>query len=119
MRETLGCACPEATFESVQRGTLSGVVGTAVTRLVIGERLLIYVAGGEPDVSRVIALAGAGRRDRDAHGLNRFRLVVGLPAEAGGVAALEQAFRGAVGDDPKAHLHCVSAAACAAALPER
>ena len=118
MRDTLGCACPESVFESVERASLPDAAGEPVTRLVIGGRLLIYVARGVPDVAGVIALAAAGRQDRDGHGLNRFRLVVGLPGEQSDVAALAAAFRDAVGDDPKAHLHCVSAEDCAAALPE-
>lgn len=118
VRDTLGCACPESVFESVERGRLANVAGQPVTRLVIGGRLLIYVAAGEPTAARVAALAASGRWDRDASGLNRFRLVLGLPAEASEVAALEAAFGDAAGGDPKAHLHCVPAAARDAALAE-
>lgn len=116
VRDTLGCTCPESVFESVEHGNLPDAAGERVARLVIGGRLLIYVAKGKPEAAQVAALAEAARRDRDAHRLNRFRLVVGLPADEGEGAALEAAFRGAVRDDPKAHLHCVPAAACDAVL---
>lgn len=119
VRDTLRCTCPESVFESVERGSLPDAGGEPVTRLVIGGRLLIYVAKGKPEAAQLAALADAGRRDRDVNGLNRFRLVVGLPAGEGEDAALETAFRGAVRDDPKAHLHCVPTAACDAALSER
>jgi hypothetical protein len=120
VRDTLGCTCPESVFESVERGSLSGESGAAVTRLVIGGRLLIYVVPEEPEAARVAALADAGRRDRDGHALNRFRLVVARPAEvdSGNALVLDAAFRDAVDGDPKAHLHCVPAEALADALSE-
>lgn len=119
VRDTLGCTCPESVFDSVERRTLPDGAGGAVTRLVIGGRLLIYVATGKPEAARLTSLAEAGQRDRDVNGLNRFRLVVGLPTRQAEDASLEAAFRGAVRDDPKAHLHCVPTAACDAALSQR
>ena len=121
VRDTLGCTCPESVFESVERGSLSGELGAAVTRLVIGGRLLIYVVPGEPEAAQVTVLADAGRRDRDGHALNRFRLVVARRAEAdaGDTVGLEAAFRDAVVGDPKAHLHCVPAAAFSALFSEQ
>lgn len=118
VQDTLGCTCPESVFESVEHGSLSDVAGESVTRLVIGGRLLIYIAAGETTAARVSALAGFGRRDRDTNGLNRFRLVVGMPAEASDVTILETAFRDTVGDDPQVHLHCVAAAVCDAVLTD-
>ena len=116
VRETLGCTCPESVFESVERSETSVQGGTPVARLVIGDRLLIYVAMGDPGAGRLAALAAAGLQDRDAHGLNRFRLVIGLRDAAAPVSVLEAACAAAVGGDPRAHLHCVPAAACDEAL---
>jgi len=116
VRQTLGCSCPEDVFQTVDRAALVTAEGVPVTRLVIGGRLLIYLAAETGDAARLAGLVAAGRLDRDRSGLNRFRLVVGPPAEAGGMALLEAAFRVAAGADAKAHLHCVPAAAFAEAL---
>lgn len=113
VREQLGCTCPEDVFDTVERGGLDLDGRPAGTRLVVGGRLLIYVATGPVDAPSVAALAGAGRRDRDGHGLNRFRLAIAAPPDAASRGALEAAFTGAVAGDPKAHLHCLAGAAIA------
>lgn len=114
VRTTLGCTCPEAVLEAVERGGLVVDGGSAGTRLVIGDRLLIYVVAADVDAARLGRLAAAGLRDRDGHGLNRFRLVIGLPAGAAPAGALDDAFATAIAGDPKAHLHWAPAGACEA-----
>lgn len=110
VKGTLGCACPEEVFDSIEvsRGAEAGGF-TLEARLVIGGRLLIYIARAH-DEAAVQCLAAAGRRDRDAHGLNRFRLVVlsDGPASPGGTLA--EKFSTAVGRDERAYLHVVDGA---------
>jgi hypothetical protein len=116
VRNGLGCTCPEAVFEAVARTDL--VVGGRVAgvRLVIGDRLLIYVAAGEASTAAIDALAAAGLQDRDEHGFNRFRLVVALADGEMLATELESAFAQAVAGDAKAHLHRAGREVIAAAL---
>jgi hypothetical protein len=114
VRDTLGCSCPEVVFDAVARTDLVVDGQAAGTRLVIGDRLLVYVALGEVEARAIDALAAVGLRDRDRHGLNRFRLVIGVPAGAAPSGDLQDVFSAAVAGDPKAHLHFVSEVACEA-----
>lgn len=112
VRDALGCTCPDDVFDAVERGALVVDGRVRGTRLVVGGRLLIYFLTGDVDPGRVAAMAVAGLRDRDANGLNRFRLVAGSPDGEGSEPAVAHAFAAAVAGDPKAHLHCVPAADC-------
>jgi len=113
VRGTLGCQCPDAVFGNVEVGPLAlpGSIGTG-RRLVIGDRLLIHVvtASERPELLGLEELAIAGRDERDHLGLNRFRLVIGMPTAASDTSSLEQRFRRALGVDDRAHLHVLAAA---------
>lgn len=89
VREHLHCNCPEAVFDDVRIGipSLFGTHGVnGGLEILVGQRLLITLVPltDLPDpVASVTALLQAGRTARDAHGLNRFRLViVGSPDAA-------------------------------------
>jgi hypothetical protein len=115
VRDTLGCTCPEVVFDDVARTDLV-VDGQAVgTRLVIGDRLLIYLVEREVPPAAIGLLAAAGSADRDRHGLNRFRLVIVLP-DGEMPLTLEDVFTAAVAGDAKSHLHSVRGESIAAAL---
>lgn len=107
VRDTLGCSCPEAVFDSVAVGDLVVDGQVAGTRLVIGDRLLIYLVERAVPSAAIGALAATGLADRDRCGLNRLRLVVG-GADRATTDALEAAFAVAIRGDAKAHLHCVT-----------
>jgi hypothetical protein len=113
VRDTLGCTCPEAVFDAVTVSDLVVDGRLAGTRLVIGDRLLIYVAAGTGGGVDIGALADAGLQDRDGHGLNRFRLVIGLP-DGEMPLALEDIFTASVAGDAKSHLHCLRGESIAA-----
>jgi hypothetical protein len=119
VRETLGCTCPDAVFEVVERTEeLSPVSRVAFTRWVIGRRLLIYLVQPPAPAEIVGELAALGRQDRDSRGLNRFRLaLVSAPGEMDAQGA-ERAFAAVAGEDPKAHLHRVAAERCAGVLAD-
>jgi hypothetical protein len=114
VRETLGCSCPDSVFDAVERtqevATLSRV---PFTRWVIGGRPLVYVASPTDGFEQIaVELALLGRRDRDARGLNRFRLVLASALAEADARAAERAFAKAAGEDAKAHLHCVAPERC-------
>ncbi|TCJ11662.1 hypothetical protein EZJ19_14700 [Parasulfuritortus cantonensis] len=98
-RTSLGCQCEPEVFRSISLEA-GGTAGLPCVRVVVGERLLIWLVAGSSAEQRVAELARAGLRERDARGYNRFRLVL---AEAGPDS--EARFQSAVGMDGKAHLH--------------
>lgn len=112
VRVTLGCRCPDEVFESIR--VQPAPVGTAVmplTRLVVGQRLLIYAAHADAMTAKsedFAALAERGRADRDTHGLNRFRLVVTADRSTPSVEAARTGFKQAAAGDDRMHLHVLS-----------
>ncbi len=124
VRGTLCCQCPDEVFQSLRIGRLSGSgVTTPVTRLVVGERLLVYVAdAGDGEMGKVPieALAAAGRADRDRHGLNRVRLVLASTWTDAAANPARERFDRATGGDERAHLHFVERGEVPSSLrPER
>lgn len=112
VRGTLGCGCPDEVFRSIE---LSGQPATsdrpAYRRLLIGQRLLIFILEPECEAGiaqAVRAIAGEGRAQRDALGLNRFRLVVTLDAAAATSEAAVTAFEDVAAGDARAHLHLLA-----------
>ncbi len=109
VRGTLGCQCPAEVFQSMLVEERPGRAGDLRhTRLLIGQRLLIFVAAASHADSTARAIAGltrVGIAERHDHGYNRFRLVQPGPESA----ASQQAFRAIIGADAKAHLHFVPA----------
>jgi hypothetical protein len=111
VRATLGCQCPDEVFRSVSiepHRTADGAIG--YTRLLVGNRLLIYIL----DTAAVRVAGGAltdlvarGRRERDERGYNRFRLVIACDEPASAGTAVQNAFNEAAGNDDRAHLHCL------------
>ena len=111
VRGTLGCQCPDEVFQSIVIGQeRTADHGEPFMRLLVGDRLLIYIVptsatAAVPDT--LAALARQGRVERDAKGYNRFRLVVASHDPAAQAAAARAIFEQAVGHDDKAHLHLV------------
>ncbi len=112
VRTTLGCSCPDEVFLHIEyrEGVSLPECRTCVTTILIGQRLLVFVVGADQatDIEHELpVVVRHGKRERDRHGYNRFRLVVATddPAETRTLAAVR-----AIGDDldEKAHLHVVS-----------
>lgn len=112
VQNTLGCGCPEEVFRSIQcRWNVrlnSFIILNA--RIVIGNRLLIYISEAESEgciEEHLHVLMAMGRKERDEKGLNRFRLVIVAddPAEIQKVAG--KMFEELRGTDEKIHLHVV------------
>ena len=127
VRQTLGCSCPEHVFDRIEDAQCPAGPGLpAYRRLVIGDRLLIYLvtpaeavdAGSAASETRLAAqlpaLLASGRDERNRLGLNRFRVVVASadpPPLEPVLRDVFEAFRGRGGDD-KLHLHVVAAVTC-------
>jgi len=112
VRNTLGCGCPEEVFQAIDCRynvrLATGIVLDAM--LVIADRLLIYVveAGAEGfSQSEFTALVAAGKEDRDARKLNRFRLVVAAD-RALDARTVQALFQELACRDEKIHLHIIS-----------
>ncbi len=123
VRTTLGCQCPDEVFKSVvieRVGAEDG--GIAHVRLTVGNRLLIYVfEPGEADAAAEVVerLVGAGLAERNARGLNRFRLVI-APAHAQELSDdASAAFARVARSDERTHLHLIRARDLPPALRSR
>jgi len=108
VRDTLGCSCPDEVFEKIEDGEDPG--GACARKITIGDRLLIYILRTDGGANLATAVGTAIRQgvaERDARGLNRFRLVIAAsdPDDLRGAADL--ALHGSVHTDEKTHLHVV------------
>ena len=110
VRGTLGCKCPDAVFKAI---TISREqdpdTNTPYVRLVIGDRLLIYILDTRHTKKRstaITALTTRGRTERDTAGLNRFRLV--LASEHPTQAQAQASVTDAPGYDDRTHLHVIA-----------
>ena len=106
VRGTLGCECPDEVFQSIAIDHTD-----SHTRLVVGNRLLIYVlesSSGKTPGKALARLAERGLADRNAARLNRFRMVIASPQPTLALADAKANFAGSVGDDDRAHLHVIA-----------
>lgn len=116
VRGTLGCACADEVFEQIEGREESPGNGLRGLRLQIGGRLLVRIvtpvdaALTEANLARWVA---EGTTERDAAGLNRFRLVLGCHAAAALAPHARDLFDRLVPRDDRAHLHVLDSAALA------
>jgi hypothetical protein len=106
VRGTLGCKCPDDVFQSVAIDYHEDH-----TRLVIGNRLLIYVTQVETEPlpgKAVSRLVERGLADRNSQRLNRLRLVIAHTQPPLDHADAKAAFNEVVGDDDRAYLHFIA-----------
>jgi len=112
IKGTLGCACPDEVFEKIETGKAAiAQFAEGTTRIVVGERLLIYVVFPQ-SLSELCANIGEaavmGKIDRDTNKYNRFRLVVMSGRDSDCPADAITRFDEAAGSDEKMHLHFIS-----------
>jgi hypothetical protein len=112
VRGTLGCKCPHEVFETItiSRDQVPGS-GAICTRLLIGNRLLIYVlnVAHVTTISNVVSsLTTRGRAERDAGHLNRFRLVLASAHPARIAADARASFVNATANDDRSYLHVIA-----------
>lgn len=113
VKQTLGCACPEPTFEQIE--VVAGT-GAIKQKIRVGGRLLIYLldAEGIPDIGVAVGEAvRKGVSERNLNGFKRLRLVV-LAEDTNLIAgAVEQVFSESPLRDEKTHLHLLDRTAAA------
>ena len=111
VQDTLGCACPEEVFRSIdcERNVPLGGGVILNSTITIGNRLLIHIVDeNQAFVEKHLAfLVSAGRKERDSRGLSRFRLVVVLDGSSGSGDAIKRIFDGLQVRDENIHLHCI------------
>lgn len=109
VRGTLGCRCPDEVFEAIviERAHAPDHA-SRYTRLVVGDRLLIYIVQ-DTDALAVQRLTSKGLAERNDNGYNRFRLVIGCGDPAQVQGEIEMGFAGVAGADDRAHLHLIAA----------
>jgi hypothetical protein len=110
VRELLHCGCPDQVFDDVRIG-VPGLFGThgasGGLEILVGGRLLIALlplSGLSEPFADAAAVLQAGRRARDAHGLNRFRLVLVGAAVPAWRDRLDELVSGL---DDRVHVHFV------------
>lgn len=109
VRNTLGCTCPEEVFLSIEQDVIADKAD--IRRWVIGQRLLIYLVDADQEVAVDSLVAGTVRRgllERDARGLNRFRLVLLCREPAALEDQARALFAACKAVDERTHLHLVS-----------
>lgn len=79
VRSDLGCECPESIFDHIR--LLGGPAAPAGARraLIVGDRLLLVFGPGppsRPSHEAIAHLIRAGFEYREAHGLNRLRVIL-------------------------------------------
>ncbi|MCU0734883.1 MAG: hypothetical protein MUF20_05070 [Methylotetracoccus sp.] len=108
--QTLGCRCPASVFELIdcdENSTLPGI-DTPLGRLLIGNRLLIYIfqSGDLAALRNVLPrLVEEARAERDRSGYNRLRIVVAADQIESTRRAAEHLFPRFPDIDDRAHLH--------------
>lgn len=108
VQQTLGCTCPDEVFEKIDVDASGSEAEW--NRLLIGDRLLIYVLKLADNTNLEARLQQAikqGVEDRNSLGLNRFRLVLVTHQPESLRAQGERIFTASVYHDDKTHLHLV------------
>jgi hypothetical protein len=112
IRNTLGCGCPERVFEKIDVSDLqTGEREKKITRVVVGDVLLIYVMQRESSgnlVDSVESIGLAGKTDRDTNNYNRFRLVVSGFEDVAQQKEISERFSKSFSTDEKMHIHFVN-----------
>jgi hypothetical protein len=112
VKNTLGCGCPEKVFENIDVSKLPIVEHEKeITRIVVGDTLLIYVIRPEPSgnfVDSVESIGLAGKTDRDINNYNRFRLVVSSFEDEVQQEKVSERFSKTFNTDDKMHIHFVN-----------
>lgn len=107
----LGCGCDSSVFNSIEKEdkVLLGCGILLRRKIIIGRRLLIYIADSHElkpaDIGKVIS---EGMNERDSMGYNRLRLAVVSPKVSEDASAYLCSFGKVTEKDEKVHIHIVS-----------
>ncbi len=109
VRDTLGCQCPESVFDQIDYQENADILGdTLVKRLLVGNRLLIYIleiADAKSLPSLLPSLVRNAKSERDSQGYNRLRVVIATENAEAIQPMAESVFAEIEDIDAKVHLH--------------
>jgi hypothetical protein len=113
VQTTLGCACPDEVFAVVEYhvNTLISPDLPYSFKLLVGQRLLIYVLRGvtpQGIKSLLPIMFTKGRQERDEKGLNRFRAVIMTDRVDELEPDATELFKTLSDRDDKLHLHVLA-----------
>ena len=111
VQSVLGCTCPDKVFEQIEDNHVQPSVSPHTRSIMIGGRLLIYVweVDGLQDVQEgLLAMLVAGKKERDARGLNRFRAVLAVETPQIIEPQVNRCFSLFEDNDDCMHIHVIS-----------
>jgi len=118
IRQTLGCNCPDEVFKTILSEYFSHpqFPGQSLQRIVVGNRLLIYLiqpAGDATDWKDLLStLADFGKQEREANSYNRIRLVMLFSNPPIDTIETQFFFSTLPCTDDRMHVHVLEAGAC-------
>ncbi len=109
--DVLGCGCDDSVFNTIEHKRSyrlpSGI--TLSSRILIGGRLLIYLADADSvtpaDIKSVVR---DGLQERNSGGYNRLRVVVKTDAPDNDLQSFSKSFMDVAERDDRTHLHVIS-----------
>lgn len=107
----LGCTCPDKVFEQIEDRRVQPTDSPHTRTITVGGRLLIYIwkVDASDDLQQgVAAMLAAGKEERDARGLNRFRAVLATDNSQTMQLQADFFFSQFKGSDDRMHIHVVS-----------
>jgi hypothetical protein len=110
VKETLGCQCPDDVFKQIEfsRQHEDSLLDA---KIIVGGRLLIYIVNIDSDSSPntvLEKLLHEGKKEREASGLNRFRLVIATDDPKSIEKDMTSNFESLRGSDDRIHLHVIA-----------
>ena len=112
VQNVLGCTCPDRVFEQIEDNHVLPSISPHSRSISIGGRLLIYVWKMEDRLEEpqegLLAMLEAGKKERDVHGLSRFRAVLAVENPQIIVPKANFYFSRFQGKDDRMHIHVIS-----------
>ncbi|UCB55766.1 MAG: hypothetical protein JSW45_04345 [Thiotrichales bacterium] len=109
VRGVLGCSCPDKVFEDISVTRQSKLFGITNCVYEIGGRLIVAIVVPQDwqDVEPALgSMVEVGKKYRDRHGFNRFRLVVASDSDEAHQVLTAQ-FEALPDIDERLHLHVI------------
>ena len=112
VQNVLGCTCPDKVFEQIEDNHVLPSISPHSRSISIGGRLLIYVWKVEDRLEELqeglLAMLEAGKKERDANGLSRFRAVLAVENPQIIAPKANFYFSRFQGKDGRMHIHVIS-----------
>jgi hypothetical protein len=118
IRQTLGCNCPDDVFKTILSEYFSHpqFPGESLQRIVVGNRLLIYIIrlpSDSTDRDNLLStLAVSGKQEREANSYNRIRLVMLSDNPAVDTPPTQLFFSTLTCIDDRMHVHVIETREC-------